>query len=75
MTYRDLPYYEGTRAKTHHEYKIHDTKILQTLYIPLHNFVLSGCTKRWLIHHSMACTAIYSSCDSEITKNGWIAEV
>jgi len=36
MMYRDLPYYEGIRAKTHHEYKI-STKITQTLYIPLEN--------------------------------------
>jgi len=26
MTYRDLPYYEGIRAKTCHEYKLHKIK-------------------------------------------------
>jgi len=44
MIYRDLPYYEGIRAKTRREYKLHEisTKITQTLYIPLEmvfNFV------------------------------------
>jgi len=26
MMYRDLPYYEGIRAKTHHEYKLGENK-------------------------------------------------
>jgi len=26
MTYRDLPYYEGSRDKTPHEYKLHENK-------------------------------------------------
>jgi len=36
MTYRDLPYYEGIRTKTHREYKLHKigTKIMHTL-VPL----------------------------------------
>jgi len=39
ITYRDLPHYEGIRAKTHYEYKPHEnsTKITQTIYIPLEN--------------------------------------
>jgi len=40
MTYRDLPYYEGIRAKTHCEYKLHEKicmKIMETLYLPLEN--------------------------------------
>jgi len=34
MTYRDLPYYKGIRAKTRHEYKLHENKpkITQTFY-------------------------------------------
>jgi len=39
MAYRDLPYFEGVRAKTRREYKLHEisTEIMQTLYIPLEN--------------------------------------
>jgi len=37
MTYRDLPYYKGIRAKTRREYKLHENKHVQTLYIPLEN--------------------------------------
>jgi len=33
MTYRDLPYYEGIRAKTRHEYK------LNPLHTMVHNLV------------------------------------
>jgi len=33
-------------------------------------YVPSGCLKHWLIHHSMACTVIYSSHDSSIIKYG-----
>jgi len=36
MTYMDLSYFEGTRAKTRCENKI-NMKIMQTIYIPLEN--------------------------------------
>jgi len=39
MIYQDLPYYEGMRANTHHEYKLHENnhEIMQTNYLPLEN--------------------------------------
>jgi len=39
MMYRDLLYFEGIRAKTHREYKLHKNKhkIMQTFYITLEN--------------------------------------
>jgi len=39
MTYRDLPYYEGIRTKTHHEYILHENKHENHAnpYIPLEN--------------------------------------
>jgi len=44
-------------------------KIMQTLYIPLSmTWSLSGRSKHWPIHHSMACTAIHSLRDSDIIK-------
>jgi len=72
ITYRDLPYYEGVRAKTHHEYKLHENKPRKSCksftYVPLKNAPLLGPTLSYLvvlnvvlIHHSIACTAIYSS--------------
>jgi len=33
-------------------------------------FILSGCSKHWLIRHSMASTAIYSSCEYGAIKDG-----
>jgi len=75
MTYRDLPYYEGIRLK--HSVNIYfmkiSTTITQTIYIPLkmiHNFIVSTPSKHWLICHSMLCTAIYSSRDSDPIKYG-----
>jgi len=79
MKYRDLPYYEGIRAKTPHEYKLHENKhenhtnhvhTFRRWSITWSQFVLTDHTKHWLIHHSMACTAIYSSHDFWINKNG-----
>jgi len=79
MMHRDLPYYKGIRAKTYREYKLHENKHKNHAN-PLHTFrkwsitwsqfVLSGHTKHWLIRHLMECTAIYSSHDSKIIKNG-----
>jgi len=84
MTFRDLPYYDGIRAKTCHEYKLHENKY-ENHTNSLHAFrkwwpyfVPSGHSKHWLIHHSMASTAIYSLRDSDIIKmadQAWIAEV
>jgi len=78
MTYRDLPYYEGIMAKTCHEYKLHENKYknhansLHTFRkrsITWSQFVLSSCSKHWLVRHSMASTAIYSSCDCGAIKD------
>jgi len=74
MTYRDLPYYEGMRAKTRRENKLHENahenhaNSLHTFRkwsITWSQYVVSIHNKHWLILHSMECTAIYSSCDSE----------
>jgi len=78
MMCRDLPYYEGIRAKTRREYKLHKNKHKNhtNSYIPLemvHNFVVSGRSKRWLIRHSMASTAIYSSHDCGVIKHGGLS--
>jgi len=73
MTYRDLPYYEGIRAKTCREYKLHENKHknhanhLQKWSITWSQFIVSTCYKQWLINHSMAFTG---SCDSDIIKYG-----
>jgi len=56
---------------------------MQTLYIPLENGpqlgpTVSGCSKHWLILHSIVCTAIYSSHDFNTMKmadQAWIPEV
>jgi len=67
MTYRDLPYYEGIRAKACREYKLHKNKHENSLHtfrkwsITWSQFVVSTHSRRWLIRHSMASTAIYSS--------------
>jgi len=62
MTYRDFPYYEGIRAKTHHEHKLHENKhenhtnLLHTFRkrsITWSQFVISVRSKLWLIHYSM----------------------
>jgi len=37
MTYRDLPYYEGIRVKTRHQYKLHENKHKNHAN-PLHTF-------------------------------------
>jgi len=74
MMHRDLPYYEGIRAKTRCEYKLDENKhknhanYLHTFRkwsIAWSQYVVSIPNKRWLILHSMVCYAIYSSCDSE----------
>jgi len=87
MTYKDLPYHEDIMAKTRCEYKLYENKhenhasrshIFRKWSITWSQFVLSGHTKRWLICHSMASTAIFSSCDSKIiimVGRVWIAEV
>jgi len=76
MTHRDLPYYEGIRAKTRHEYKLHENKhqnhpnhlhTFRKWSITWSQFVLSARSKHWLIFHSMACTAIYS-----LIVLGWV---
>jgi len=36
----------------------------------IHNLVPYGHLKYWLIHHSMASTAIYSSHDCDAIKDG-----
>jgi len=57
-------------TKTRHEYKLHKNKhknhtnCLHTFRrwsIPWSQVIVSGSFKRWLICHSMASTAIYSS--------------
>jgi len=58
ITYRDLPYYESMRAKTHHENKLHENKH-ENYAKPLHTFRkwsitwsqfdLSGPNICWLI--------------------------
>jgi len=60
MTCKDLLYYEGIRAKTCHDYKLDENKH-ENHANPLHTFrkwsitwsqfVLTGCTKHWLIRH------------------------
>jgi len=85
MTYRDLRYYEDIRAKTRRECKLHENKhenhanhlhTFRKWSTTWSQFVLwSTCSKHWLIHHSMVCTAIYSSHDSNIIKYARIAEV
>jgi len=49
MTYGDLLYYEGVRVKTHCKNKLHDTKNIQTLYIPLENGPLLGPSLFYLL--------------------------
>jgi len=52
------------------------TKIMHSLHtfrkwsITWSQFVLSGCSKHWLICHSMVSTAIYGSCDCGAIKSG-----
>jgi len=79
MTYRDLPYYEGIRDKTCHEYKLHENEhknhaiFLHTFRkwsITWSQFILSGCKKHWLIHYSMVSTAIYGSREYNAIKDG-----
>jgi len=77
MMYRDLPHYEGIRAKTHREYKLHENKHenhaihnCRKWFITWSQFVLFTHSNQWLICHSMACTAIYSSHHSNIIKYG-----
>jgi len=79
MTYRDLLYYEYIRAKTCREYKLQENKhknhtnhlhTLRKWSITWLQFVLSTRSKCWLICHSMECTAIYSSHDSDLIKYG-----
>jgi len=79
MTYGDLPYYKGIRAKACREYRLHEnnhkkhTNHLHTFRkwsITWSQFIICTCSKLWLIRHSMMCTAIYSSCDSNIIKYG-----
>jgi len=75
----DLPYYKNIRAKTCREYKLHENKhknhtnhlhTLRKCSITWLQFVLSTRSKCWLICHSMACTAIYSSRDSDLINSG-----
>jgi len=76
MTHRSLPYYKGIRAKTHREYKLYENKHenhtnhLHTWSITWSQFIVSTPSKHWLIRHSMARTAIYSSRDSDTSKYG-----
>jgi len=79
MTYRDLPYYKGIRAETCREYKIHKNKhknhenslhTFRKWSITWSQFVVSSHSRRWLIRHSMASTAIYSSLDYGTIKHG-----
>jgi len=72
--YRDLPYYEGIRAKIHHEYKLHKNHANSShtfrKWLEWSQFIVSGHSKCWLICHSMASTAIYSSHDCGTIKHG-----
>jgi len=57
-------------SKHGREYKLHKNHAnplhtLEKWSITWSQFVLSGHSKHWLIRHSMMCTAIYSSCDSD----------
>jgi len=84
MTCGYLPYYEGIRAKTRHEYKLPENKhknhtnslhTFRKWSITWSQFVLSSHSKHLLIRYSMASTAIYSSCGSGANKQAWIAKV
>jgi len=76
MTYRDLPYYEGIRAKTRREYKLHENKHKNHTSC-LHTFrkwsitwsqvIVSSSFKLWLIRHLMA---IYSLRECGSIKDG-----
>jgi len=79
MAYRDLPYYKDIRAKAHHEYKLHKNKhknhanslhTFRKWSMTWSQFVVSGCFKCWLIHHSMASTAKYSPRECGVVKHG-----
>jgi len=83
MTYRDLPYYKGIRAKhaMNINFTITSTKITQTVCI-LRKWSITwsqvSSFKHWLICHSMVSTTIYSSRDcGEINMAGrvWIPEI
>jgi len=84
MTHRDLPYYEAIRPKQvmNINFTKTSTKMMQTVYIPLSitwsQVIVSGSSKHWLIRHSMASTAIYSSRDCgelDMADRAWIPEV
>jgi len=50
MAYWDLPYYEGMRAKTCREYKLHENKH-ENYANPFHNLVLDvWLEKGWSFH-------------------------
>jgi len=55
MTYRDLPYYEGIRAKTCREYKLHKNKQKDHAN-HLHTF------KKWSITWSQFIVSTPSKC-------------
>jgi len=69
MTHRNLLNCEGIRAKTRREYKLHENKHKNPAN-PLHTFTKLVPAVLRLIFHLMAWTAIYSSRDSDIIKNG-----
>jgi len=79
MMHRNLPYYKGIWDKTRREYKLHENKpenhanhlhTFRKWSITWYQFVLSTRSKHWLIPHSMACTAIHNSRDSDKIKYG-----
>jgi len=58
MTYRDLPYYEGMRAKTHCKNKLHENKkenhpvhTFRKCSITWSQFVVFTSNQCWLIRH------------------------
>jgi len=88
MTYRDISYYEGIRAKARHEYKVHENKcekIMQTLYIPLKSGPWLGPSSSYLVvldvgwftiqWHAQLCTVHVILKKLKMVDRTWIVEV
>jgi len=82
MRYRDFPYYEGIRAKTHHEYKLHENKHknLQALHTfrkwsPVHLIqlfkALADSPIQWRVQ---PCTAYVILMQWNMADRAWIVE-